>query len=140
MELVFQSVDKLTGMIECLKDPSAETVDCDSVLAEIQHVLQDAGVEREQVSQEDAKRIFESAKETSTPSDTTTPQPNTASQPNTSVDHFAEIHDETEVSAKYLSIFIDESEETLDSVVETLLAEQGEKNLQAIVSPDPRNW
>ncbi len=46
------------------------------------------------------------------------------SPPAPGVDYFAEIEDETEVPAKYLAIFIDEAELSLDQLTETLLDQE----------------
>ena len=47
------------------------------------------------------------------------------------VDQFAGIADETGVPSKYLSIFIDEAELSIDSLAETLLTHEGERGANA---------
>lgn len=42
--------------------------------------------------------------------------------PSIATDHFAGVTDEAEVPAKYLAIFIDETEMSLDSIGETLMS------------------
>ena len=58
VELLFQAVDRLVSMVDGLKDSDAEAVDCESVQADIQRLLQATGVERKQSSQEDAERAL----------------------------------------------------------------------------------
>ena len=58
VELMFQAVDRLVSLVDGLKDSDAEEVECDSVLNDIQHLLQATGVERKQSSQEDAERAL----------------------------------------------------------------------------------
>ena len=58
VELMFQAVDRLVGMVDALTDTDSEEVECASVLADIQHLLQSSGVERKQSSQADAERAL----------------------------------------------------------------------------------
>ncbi len=102
VELMFQGVDRLVGLVDVLKDPDAEPVECDSVSEGIRRLLQSAGVERRQSSQADAERALV--------------------EPAPEIDHFQGLEDETEISDKYLSIFIDETEQSLDHLTDTLLA------------------
>ena len=95
VDLILRSVDGLTGLIARLTDPDAEAVDCTPLVNEIQAVL-DGG----------------------TPAGQQAEVPETAE-----IDPFADIVDETEISGKYLSIFIDEAEIALDTIADTLLAE-----------------
>lgn len=157
VELMFQAVDRLVAMIDTLADSEAEEVDCQSVLDSIQNLLQEAGVERKQSTQEDAERALNAVTEeleaevaaavedtppasasteepTSTPEDTTTlkaapqavvDQRVATPEPQGEIDHFDGLDDESEINGKYLSIFIDETELSLDSLAETLLALEG---------------
>jgi len=58
VELIFQSIDKLTGMIDHLKDSSSEQVNCEEVLGYIEEVLGSADAEHVQVSAADTERAF----------------------------------------------------------------------------------
>ncbi len=147
VELIFQSIDKLTGMIGCLKDSSSEPVDCEQVLGNIEEVLKNADAERVQVSAADTQRAFaqmqEETDEAETTTETTTePAVETDSPTETNsptnpqrqaTDHFADLVDETEVSAKYLAIFIDESEEALDTIDEVLMGEGSAKGTESLM-------
>ncbi len=58
VELVFQSVDRLVGMVEQLKDPDAPPIDCTDVVAQIQEVLRKSNCERKTTTQADAERAL----------------------------------------------------------------------------------
>jgi len=146
VETMFQAVDRLVSLVDVLKDPDLESVECESVLECIAELLQSAGVERKQSSQADAERaLAEVAAEAgmgqdgpeaeAAPSETEpvpdageapdsrkdTPKPTPESQ----TDPFDGLENDTEVAGTYLSIFIDESEMSLDSLTETLLVLEG---------------
>lgn len=148
VELIFSSVDRLTEMIEQLKVAGNDQIDASDVTNAIQSLLQNAGCSKEQKNQADLeaelKRIAQEQAATSpavpTPAAPTvvTRQPQevlkaekaVALEPvavvctqtaENSIDLFADIQDESDVSSKYLSIFIDEAQETLDTINETLL-------------------
>ena len=156
VELMFHAVDRLVSLVDGLKDADAEEVECDSVLNDIQQLLQATGVERQQSSQEDAERALgditaelaaASAEEEagqpesdqSEPSSTATmesdlpgvetPQheepPEACSPVEPIVDHFQGLEDDDGVPAKYMSIFIDETDLALDDLTETLVALEG---------------
>ena len=162
VELVFQAVDRLGGLVEALKNPGAPAVECDSIVAQIADLLRSAGVERKQSSQADAERNLaclaaESPPAESAPPDSpaapaeshaaepgatppVAPQPAApaasaapdAPPPAAEVDFFADLRDEQEVSPKYLSIFIDETELSLDQLTETLLATEAGWSHEAV--------
>jgi two-component system chemotaxis sensor kinase CheA len=136
VELVFQSVDRLGALIEALKDPDAEEVDCEGIFADIQKLLQEAGVEKKQTTQADAERAFAlefeaAAGPSETPEEVLEETMNEAPAPEqieaaeetmATVDHMEGVVDEQAVPAKYLSIFIDETDLSLDSLTEKLLS------------------
>jgi two-component system chemotaxis sensor kinase CheA len=134
VDLVFQAVDRLTGLVESLKDPNSAPVECDSVLEGIKNLLQSAGAERQQTSQADAERALqaEMAAATVAPAPAVEPPPApsetpavAAAAPLPEVDYFAGLHDEIENASKYISIFVDETEISLDHMTECLLAVEG---------------
>ena len=57
-ELVFMGLDQLTALIDHLKEPGGEPVDCTAVVDSIRQLLQTAGVERKQSSQADAEKFM----------------------------------------------------------------------------------
>jgi len=101
VELIFAAVDCLVSLVDALRDPQAGPVECEPVAARIRCLLQSAGAERRQCSQADAERALQEQAE---------------------VDYFADLSDETESPSKYLSVFIDETEISLDELTEALLA------------------
>ncbi len=145
VELMFQAVDRLVGHVDLLKDPEAESVDSESVVQGIAQVLEAAGVAREQTSQEDAEKALadlveeaattasqpESGSEDTTPTAEDEPSPPEPSDEPV-VDYFQGLEDEADSQSKYLSIFIDETELSLDQLTETLLALEGGGNRAAL--------
>ncbi|NOY30180.1 MAG: chemotaxis protein CheA [Planctomycetes bacterium] len=134
VELIFQSIDKLTGMIDGLKDSSSSPVDCKQVLGKIEEVLQGADAEHVQVSAADTEQAFakmqeEAAAAAEPPAATAIP----SKKPEEVPDHFADIVDETEVSPKYLAIFLDESEEALDVIDELLMEKVSVKSTESLM-------
>ena len=143
VELMFQAVDRLVAMVDVLKDPDGESVECTEVVQGISSLLQEAGVERKKSSQADAENALSDLtdepveNETSSPADDTVQMPvDSQEQPAENqtpvetvqeevVDPFADIENEDEIPTKYLGIFIDETELAIDSLTETLLALEG---------------
>jgi two-component system chemotaxis sensor kinase CheA len=106
-----------------LKEPGGEPVDCNAVLDAIRCLLQNAGVERQQSSQADAERAMPTAPTEENKLPTGLALAETAgSNPASEADPLQAVVDEDEISQKYLSIFIDESEATLDGLTTSLLA------------------
>ena len=144
VEVVFQAVDRLGALVEVLKNPDAESVECDAVVEQIAAMLQSAGCERKQTSQADAERALQDTAEPApeppaapvtpaTPADAVEVAATETSAPDTSaVDIFAGLQDDIETASKYLSIFIDEAEMSLDQLTETLLAGEEEGGRQAV--------
>ncbi len=169
-ELVFMGLDQLTALIDRLKAPGGEPVDCTAVVDSIRRLLQAAGVERKQSSQADAERAMTTESSPPAPmpkaelnqpagvpacasrvderrptpieddtQGTAEPHPSQAQGLDTqsdgnagnganSFDPMQDLRDEGEIPQKYLSIFIDESETSLDELIATLLAAEGGGN------------
>ena len=133
VEMMFQGVDQLVSLVDLLKEPDAEPVECDSVIEGIRELLQAAGVERGQSSQADAERALSSIREEVGGESPAAVSADTSDHNAPSfVDHFERLEDEAEISDKYLSIFIDETEQSLNSLTETLLALEGEGGRQEL--------
>ncbi|MCH7987798.1 MAG: Hpt domain-containing protein, partial [Planctomycetes bacterium] len=149
VEVIFRSVDVLVEMVKQIRTDGNDDVKADKVLLSIQEILQAAEAESEPTEPSDAEEIFNNLNQSGSISEPPAPtdQPNesndmtSSSKPATAskeievvansappIDHFAEIVDETDVPPKYLSIFIDETEESLDSLTETLLNVEVENN------------
>lgn len=110
IDVMFQAFDRLTGMVERLKNHDAPEVKCHEEVARIQELLSGASAESvapvkaESVNAETVKPVEGS---------------NSAECP---ADSFGDVIDENDVPAKYLSIFIGETEESLDVLAELLVA------------------
>ncbi len=106
IDVMFQAFDRLTGMVERLKDSDLPEVKCHEEVAQIQQLLAGAGIGN-----------------APPPSVTTTPPVQTPVPPvEVQADLFGNVVDESDVPAKYLSIFIGETEETLDVLADLLVA------------------
>ncbi len=141
VEVVFQAVDRLGSLVQALKDPNAEAVSPEAAIDQIAQLLRSAGCEKQQTSQVDAECALESldhlagaaAQEDEGSGVCRQPTPNataSAAPPFVDIsgdgaaDRFAGLEDETEAPSKYLSIFIDEAEMSLDQLTESLLADE----------------
>lgn len=122
-QLVLMGLDQLDALIERLKDPAREPVDCTAISNSIREMLQAAGAERCASTQADAEKALAAgmaAQNDATPG----ASPPRSSQPGPSreSDPLKGVQDESEIPDKYLSIFIDEAEESLDDLTASLLA------------------
>ncbi len=163
VDLVFRSVDCLGLMIGRLRDPSQPEVQTDGITAEIQNLLESNGAQKEIQSQADAEQVFEDAQSSADETqDAASQAENTLDEINEhveqlqaeptnmtdsavanspeapkpvepQVDHFAGIIDETDIPANYLSIFIDECEQSLDDLSDVLLAAKDEKTVENLM-------
>lgn len=117
IDVMFQAFDRLTGMVERLKDPSAPVVTCQEEVAGIQRLLEGAGVNRGPATNTAPVVVAKSPCEANE-------QPTRPANPPVDVpsDTFGDIADEADVPAKYLSIFIGETEESLDDLADLLVA------------------
>ncbi|MBN2296378.1 MAG: chemotaxis protein CheA [Pirellulales bacterium] len=142
VELMFQAVDGLVNLTDDLKDPDSTPMDCSDIVASITELLESSGAARKVSNQEDAEAIFkdcQSSQEASTSeelpvesTETENSQGENAvndtrsveqeSRVKSCVDAFENIKDEIEAASKYISMFVDETELSLDSMSETLLA------------------
>ncbi|MCC6124664.1 MAG: chemotaxis protein CheA [Pirellulales bacterium] len=153
VELMFQSIDRLVGLVNVLKDPNPEALDCGDVLDEIHRILESAGVEKKIASQADAEKALcqlmsagEREATAAPPAENSEPilserpaeaaerEPPAAEKSSAGVeaDHFAGIADEADLQPKYISIFIDETELSLGNLTEVLLALEREGHRAAI--------
>ncbi|MEQ8787895.1 MAG: Hpt domain-containing protein [Pirellulaceae bacterium] len=133
VEVVFQSIDLLVAMIQQLKETGTDEMQADHVNDLIQTLLEGAGCARQASSQAEAEAALTaidavaqqpSQAAASPASPTREPVENLSTMPR--IDYFADIADEGEVPAKYLTIFIDETFEALDSLAETLVSGESE--------------
>ncbi len=148
VEVVFQAVDRLGALVETLKNPESEPVECEVVVEQIANMLKSAGCERKQTSQADAERalrgatepeaapvepsVLESVGPAAMPPAAVVPTGSIGPADPLGVDMFAGLSDDTETASKYLSIFIDEAEMSLDQLTESLLAGEEEGRAQTV--------
>ncbi len=137
VEILFQGIDRLGGLVAALKEPHREAVECEAVLDGIQALLHAAGAERAQATQADAELAF--GEEMATPAsgsqtgaaapteggDAPEPRHGAGGAGEGPADPFAGLADEVELLDKYLGLFIDETELALDTITETLLSIEG---------------
>jgi two-component system, chemotaxis family, sensor kinase CheA len=134
-ELIFMGLDQLVALIDRLKEPQNEPVDCTAVVDSICRLLQTAGVERKQSSQADADKFMSAELSPTTnlseggerdlpasPANLPLVGESSLSGPTSSTDPLENVVDEDQIPEKYLSIFIDESETSLDDLTSALLA------------------
>jgi two-component system chemotaxis sensor kinase CheA len=118
-ELIFMGLDQLVALIDRLKEPGGEPVDCTAVVDAIRRLLQTAGVERKQSSQADADKFMSAGAGGETP--LPSPPALLPEGEGSPADPLEDVRDEGEIPQKYLSIFIDESEASLDGLTSALL-------------------
>lgn len=145
VELMFQAVDGLVSLTDDLKDPDSTPMNCEAIVASISDILVSSGTAREVSSQEDAERIFNdclsadkgAGTDNSAIGNTSVQDGNAQSKTDETravednslmescVEIFKNLSDEIETASKYISMFVDETELSLDSMAETLLAMEG---------------
>ncbi|MCA9249148.1 MAG: Hpt domain-containing protein, partial [Planctomycetales bacterium] len=138
VELVFQGLDRLVGMIDELRDGVTKHDEANDLISQFETVLASAGVEKKQTNQKAAESAMEQitseqsqvANEAETPIAIEEAMPEVPTEPEVLAPSlaevkavFAEIQDEEEPPAKYLAIFIDETDLELDTITETLLGD-----------------
>ncbi len=128
VQVVFEAIDHLSAMVGLLRSEGHDNHDATNVVDAIQEILHSAGCERAVTSQADAEKALEALTTDAedAPQEIVLPITDAPQMreldPVTFFDHFADVVDEAEVPAKYLAIFIDETEMSLDSMSETLMA------------------
>ncbi|MEO2049707.1 MAG: chemotaxis protein CheA [Pirellulales bacterium] len=133
VEVVFQAVDRLEAMIEGLKNPDNVEVEFSEVTTHIQAILEVSGTDKPQKSSIDIdfpSRTADSAEETADENQTAAEE-SRAAEP--VINPLESIQDEDDVPAKYLSIFIDEVQFSLDSLSDTLLAEPNDSTTEDLL-------
>ncbi|MBA2114919.1 chemotaxis protein CheA [Bremerella alba] len=143
--VVYASVDRLSELIDHLRDTQSDDLDCEPQIAAITEVLVAGGALKEQGAQGDVDDAFGSP----VPSVETEPKPMTEKEaimepasdlPATSpqvdafdcTEMFADVIDEAEVPAKYMAIFLDESEMSLDEMADLLLESNVSSQIESV--------
>lgn len=152
VEVIFHAFDHLSEMVTRLKDGQDDSMECRIVLGRIGGVLQKSGVERSHGSNADIEQALAGVSATMAehpPINTTTTEQSkrppesvvtganelpiaaaasknddtsTNLLPATAANIFSDIADDVDLTSRYIPIFVDEAELTLDELTETLLA------------------
>ncbi|MBC8351597.1 MAG: chemotaxis protein CheA [Planctomycetes bacterium] len=128
VDVIFQAVDRLSEMVERLKEHDGEEVDCQAVVERIQQILVESGQDREQRPTDSVEGEFAQLLQANEPEEVPLSEAGdellAGIQPiQGSEDDFADVVDEQDVSDKYLSIFIAETDESLDLLSELLVSD-----------------
>lgn len=130
VQSVFVGIDSLTLLTDRLRNDGTEDEDISGTLTAIQAVLSASGCEKKQTTQADAERaLSDLAPSPVLPPVAPVPEAVSASLAEPAfVDPFADLSDETDIPTKYLGIFIDEAETSLDELSERLSANDISEN------------
>lgn len=143
--VVYASVDRLSELIDHLRDTQSDDLDCNPQIAAITEVLIAGGALKEQGAQGDVDDAFGSPapttgpesppspeKESTVESTSNSPADSTIVDPFDCTEMFAEVQDEAEVPAKYMAIFLDETELSLDEMADLLLDSDASTQLESV--------
>ncbi|UUO08765.1 chemotaxis protein CheA [Blastopirellula sp. J2-11] len=129
VEIVFNSVDLLSAMLHELRENASDDVPCEDMIEQIKAVLNEAGCAREQTSQADAESFLggddaasEAEAEANAESEAGQIEIAAAAICAEVAAMFEGVTDEAEVPAKYVSIFIDETEMAVDELSDILVS------------------
>lgn len=120
-DLIFMGVDQLVAMVGLLKEPGGDPVDCEAVLDAIRRVLQKAGAEKKLGSQAEAETSL-AGDAPAAPAAVAAPAP-----PPAIVDPMLDVKNDDQIPEKYLSMFVDEAELSLEGFSATLMALEGKQ-------------
>lgn len=124
IDLLFRVQDRLLTLIEEVARPSGQDIEIESLTGAIEELLAACGAGRGPSNQADAERALAELRSAPPAAPPAAAAPRAATMCAVAVaetDLFAQIRDESEISAKYLAIFIDEAYLALDDMTETLL-------------------
>ncbi|RCS56027.1 chemotaxis protein CheA [Bremerella cremea] len=145
IQVVYASVDRLSELIDHLRVSQNDNLDCTSQLQAISAILEAQGsvkMQGEQSSIEETLEELASSRTEDTSKSVpreTSPLPGQVTVEEKAAQLLAEceamfhgVVDETEVPAKYLSIFLDETEMSLDEMVDLLLESGSEADIESV--------
>lgn len=134
VDVFFKAVDRLEVMIEALRAEEEDAGDSQEVIEAIERLLAREGVLKQQASAEEIARRFAQGMAEANDAAPVTPAPAPAvATPTASIeivtleaeltsdDPLADVRDDEDIPPKYLAIFLDESELTLDDLSEALV-------------------
>lgn len=117
VDVSFQAVDRLDAMIEVLRSAGDTPVACGDLLGRIDDVLGDRPTPSDGASQDSTR----------------SPASNVVATAADQEESLAGIHDDADVPAKYLGIFIDECDLTLDTLADVLLQDPDAGAVEALL-------
>jgi two-component system chemotaxis sensor kinase CheA len=135
VDLMFQAFDRLTSMVNQLSEPGSEDPQYEGIIRDIQNMLASStGKSSDEAS---VSAPVKTVVNTVTADDASKPDPEVETQPaehaETSAaaeapsmqisDPFSDVVDEIDPSDKYLAIFLDDSENSLENLAEVMLSE-----------------
>lgn len=127
-DLMFEAVDCLSSMVDQLREGTGEQPDSKSISDRITAFLEKDGLTRDALSREQLSEILTDVSDEIVGTNESEPlhQPDSGQSeqapPEVEVDPFAEVVDESEIQPKYLAIFLDESNESLDELTDHLIS------------------
>jgi two-component system chemotaxis sensor kinase CheA len=117
VEVVFESIDRLAEMLARLRNGQDDAVDCGAVLEDIATVLERSPAESSPTLQPADAQVG------SVPAlGPLSESPESAVAQQCADDVFANVQDDADLTSKYIPIFVDEAELTVDELTEALLA------------------
>lgn len=139
VHVVYASVDRLSELIDHLRESQNDNLDCDSQLKAISAILEAQGAVKMQGEQSSIEEALGELAAQGSP-DSSQPEPSEVRSAEVSAERylaeceamFHEVVDETEIPAKYLSIFLDETELSLDEMVDMLLESNFSSDIESV--------
>lgn len=144
IDLMFRAVDRLSAMVDALREPPEIPIDADAEVHDIAGLLRRAGCEKKQSSQSDAEKALADlqraeaavaeAIQASPPPGAEEPTATSKSIPTSSPETsaraqaerlFADVRDDGDVDPQYVTILADEVNQGIDTLTETLLRVEG---------------
>ncbi len=143
IDLMFRAVDRISAMVDALRDPPDEPIDADAEVQDIAELLRRAGCEKKQSSQNDAEKALADLQLAANAVDQALDGPSiatgegagnpTAAPPSRVPDQaqtqaqqiFAEVRDDSDIDPQYVAILADELEQGIDTLMDTLLRVEG---------------
>jgi len=139
VEVMFDSVDKLSDLIDHLRRHQNEDLDCQPQINSISEILDNKGSTPMSEPQKELNEVLDPQPEIDVAQETAQDASGSLEQEKDEIrkscqDLFSDAVDETQLPAKYLAIFLDETELSLDEIVDVFLQNEDQKS-----SNDTRN-
>jgi len=141
IDLMFRAVDRLSAMVDALREPPEEPIDAETEIHDIAELLRRTGCEKKQSSQSDAEKALADLQraEAAVAEAIAAPSPPSAETISVSASTpvsersarteaerlFAEARDDGDIDPQYVAILADELDQGIDTLTETLLRVEG---------------